>query len=219
MTCKNNVATERLHMSRRYRPQQPSYYAERASKRIKGLDVLDSFDLRGARLLDLGALFGFLGWYCQQKGAEVILLDIFSTGFPSFVQDKIVGSKEALPLQGECVDFIVCQDVLHHGDLQDTVTEIHRVLKPGGQFLSIQEPCISSREDEEAILQRDCSRELEAGVQERRPNLFQYREAFAKYFGTQTRILDGHRLSVARDKNYGGYGVVIHSTKAHIKHE
>lgn len=197
----------------RYGPQSLEYYRNRAAQRLKGLDMLDALNLKGSYVLDIGALFGFLGWYCEQQGAQAILLDIFGEAFPPFLSRKIIGSKEDIPLYDSSVDFVVCQDVLHHGDLGQTAREIHRVLKPGGHFLSVKEPCISSKEDEQAILLRDCKRELESGIQERRPNLLEYQGAFTESFGSSPEVRDGYNLAIAKDKNYGGHGIIIHAVK------
>jgi len=59
--------------------------------------------------------------YCEKSGLSNI--------FPC------VGSAESIPRDEESFDIIIELDVLHHvSDLDKTLSEIHRVLKPGGHF-------------------------------------------------------------------------------------
>ena len=44
-----------------------------------------------------------------------------------------------LPVESASIDVVHCWDFLHHvSDLQQTIREIVRVLKPGGRFIAIE---------------------------------------------------------------------------------
>lgn len=207
MQTLRNKSTEAAHMATRYSAPPPiSYYHNRIRK--KGIQFLKSFDLNNKSVLEIGACHGFLGYIVQEEmgATEVIITDIFDTGFPLFLTGMIA-DKENLPFPDDRFDAVICNDVLHHGDLEKTTSEVLRVLKPGGFFLSTQEPCISSKEDEEAILKRDCSAQLAVGIVEHRPNLLQYKRAMT--FFQRVQILGGYDLLPAIDKNYGGNGIII----------
>ncbi len=48
--------------------------------------------------------------------------------------EGVEGSAEAIPYGGETADAVVAGSALHWFDLDATLPEIHRVLKPGGRF-------------------------------------------------------------------------------------
>ncbi len=56
--------------------------------------------------------------YCAQKGFNALLGDVHQLAFAN-----------------DYVDLVVCADVLEHVDDEKAITEISRVLKPGGMFL------------------------------------------------------------------------------------
>lgn len=200
----NTTLSEKHYMDRIHGPVDLSYYATR--RKTIGYTVLSRLSLAGTLVLDIGAFAGFVGNHCREMGARVILVDIFSKAFPSFMEG-VQGSNELLPFKDRTFDFIVCGDTLHHGNLLATTAEIHRVLKSSGVFVSVQEPCISSAEDEDEVLAKDCSNEIAGGICEHRPNLYQYQEAFSSF--SSCTIYNGADLGPATDKNWGGEGIII----------
>ena len=207
----NTIETEaRLMKSLYSSPYGMEYYIERKKLHKKGYEILNLVTVQGKRVLDVGAFAGFVGWLCKDRGAEVTLIDIFDNVFPTWMTG-IVGDKDNMPFQDSSFDVVVCMDTLHHGDLVKGIREIYRVLTPGGVFVSLEEPCIGTWENEAAVLAKDCSLELANGICERRPNIVQYREALSIFPGYE--ILSGIDLSPARDLNYGGHGIVVKAYK------
>lgn len=203
------VSKERAAMIAQFGPQPDSHFT--GQQKQKGFCILDEHNFTGKTVLDLGAFAGYVGTQCRLKGAKrVVLIDIFKEAFhPSF--ERIVGDKGYLPFKSNLFDFVVTRDVLHHGPLKPCLVEVKRVLKPGGVFISVEEPCIGSTENEMAVLAKDCSVELKLGIDERRPNLLQYQAALSIF--SRYRILGGNDMKPAKDQNYGGSGVVIEATK------
>lgn len=99
----------------------------------------------GARVLDLGCAGGFMAEAIAARGAIVTGIDpapkaieaarahADSTGL-SIRYD--VGAGEDLPYVDAAFDIVVCVDVLEHvRDLERVLSEVARVLRPGGVFL------------------------------------------------------------------------------------
>ena len=185
-------------------PMGENYFKER--KPTAGFSLLDKAELKGKLLLDLGAFGGYVARYCAMLGAIPVLIDIFSSAMsPSW--PRIEGDKECLPFRDGVFDMVACNDTLHHGDLEKTAEEVFRILKPGGVFISTREPCIGSWENEQVVLKKDCQRQLLDGIEERRPNLTQYRRFCAKF--NQSEIFSCYPWGPAQDANYGGEGIAI----------
>jgi SAM-dependent methyltransferase len=57
--------------------------------------------------------------------------------------ERVLGQMSELPFTDDSFDWIFCCEVLHHNDRQAltaTLREIHRVLRPGGSLLVMNEP-------------------------------------------------------------------------------
>ena len=103
-------------------------------------------DLKGKRLLDLGAGLGESSVYFALQGAQVTMTDIS----PGMVQtgrelarkygveiEGIVSQAENLFVPGETYDFVYIANTIHHvRDRDGLFQKIHRALKPGGRFFS-----------------------------------------------------------------------------------
>jgi SAM-dependent methyltransferase len=82
---------------------------------------------------DLGGGRGSLGPHVEAKGYRYINLDIrwFENGQPT-----IVGSAHELPFHDNVFDLVMSKDSLEHFlEPSKAVSEVHRVLKPGGVFI------------------------------------------------------------------------------------
>lgn len=103
--------------------------------------------LAGARVLEIGLGFGTLGALIASRGAEYHGVDIAENpvllmrerlrmagnGDPARV---IQGSALDLPYDDETFDYVYSIGCLHHtGDIPLAVTQVHRVLKPGGKAI------------------------------------------------------------------------------------
>ena len=57
--------------------------------------------------------------------------------------ERVLAQMSALPFADDSLDWVFCCEVLHHSDrrgLSRTLREIHRVLRPGGSLLVMNEP-------------------------------------------------------------------------------
>lgn len=102
--------------------------------------------LAGKRILDIGAGLGESSVYFAKHGARVTLSDIS----PGMVQtalrlgrlhgvelEGIVSSAEGLNVPEAAYDFVYVANTLHHvASKSDLLGQIHRALKPGGQFFT-----------------------------------------------------------------------------------
>ncbi len=171
--------TEAAVMRREYpQPCPDEWYEARKWPRAWGL----LGKLSGQRVLDVGCHTGWIGWLAQECGAEVTATDIFHTARHRSL-NFLLAMKEELPFADGSFDQVVTANVLHHGELAPALREIARVLKPGGRFTSLQEPCIPLRITEEQEQQtEECAREIAKGVTERRYHGCEYRQALGLFF-------------------------------------
>lgn len=102
-------------------------------------------DWTGKAVLDLGCAGGFMAEALDDRGATVTGIDpaaeaIAAARAHAAEQHRRiaydVGVGEALPYPAGAFDAVVCVDVLEHvADLDKVLSEVARVLKPGGLFL------------------------------------------------------------------------------------
>jgi SAM-dependent methyltransferase len=102
-------------------------------------------DLQGKTVLDLGCGAGEAAVFFAKKGANVIAVDI-SIDMLKLVQEVakkhnvILKTQEAsghnLNFKDETFDIIYAANLLHHVDIKETISEISRLLKKGGIFVS-----------------------------------------------------------------------------------
>jgi ubiquinone/menaquinone biosynthesis C-methylase UbiE len=112
----------------------------------------DPRQLEGSTLLDLGCFTGgrLVAWAEMFGIADPVGIDIspiFAEAGEKFAQSRginarfLVGYGERLPLESGTVDIIASYDVLEHvQDVARTLSECHRVLKPGGLLLAAFPP-------------------------------------------------------------------------------
>ena len=102
-------------------------------------------DWAGKSVLDVGCAGGFMAEAIAENGANVTGIDPAESAIAAarshaegqnFSIRYDVGVGESLPYPDETFDAVVCVDVLEHvADLKKVISEIARVLKPGGMFL------------------------------------------------------------------------------------
>ncbi|MEX0338280.1 MAG: bifunctional 2-polyprenyl-6-hydroxyphenol methylase/3-demethylubiquinol 3-O-methyltransferase UbiG [Arenibacterium sp.] len=102
-------------------------------------------DWRGKQVLDLGCAGGFMAEALAAKGAHVTGIDPAAQAIEAARAHADlsgldirydVGVGEDLPYDDAAFDYVVCVDVLEHvQDLDQVLTEVARVLRPGGLFL------------------------------------------------------------------------------------
>jgi SAM-dependent methyltransferase len=101
--------------------------------------------LRGKRVLEIGLGYGTLGQILAGHAARYVGVDI-AAGPAAMVRDRLAragrgtrgtamrGSALALPFTDGAFDAVYAIGCLHHtGDLGRAVSEVHRVLAPGGR--------------------------------------------------------------------------------------
>lgn len=99
---------------------------------------------QGLRVLDVGCGGGYTCEFLAQRGARVTGMDQSAACIEvakshaeemGLTIDYHVGLGETLPLEDDSFDVVVCVDVLEHvQSVAATVTEISRVMQPGGLF-------------------------------------------------------------------------------------
>ena len=130
----------------------PYWYGQgRAMRR-----VLDTVAFRrGERLLDVGANTCWASNIFARLGLDVVALDIadaelqglrtadyFLEGGEAFFE-RVLSPMFDPALADSSFDYVFCCQVLHHNDargLRRTMREMHRVLRPGGRLLVVNEP-------------------------------------------------------------------------------
>lgn len=98
----------------------------------------------GLKVLDVGCGGGFSCEFLARRGAIVSGIDQSSNCIDVAKRHALTsqlainyqnGHAESLPYRDATFDSVICVDVLEHvNDLQQTLLEIQRVLKPGGIF-------------------------------------------------------------------------------------
>ncbi|MDG1170445.1 MAG: bifunctional 2-polyprenyl-6-hydroxyphenol methylase/3-demethylubiquinol 3-O-methyltransferase UbiG, partial [Sulfitobacter sp.] len=102
-------------------------------------------DWHGKHVLDLGCAGGFMAEALAARGSHVTGIDPAVAAIEAARNHARgaglhigydVGVGEALPYDDAGFDAVVCVDVLEHvTDLQKVLSEVARVLRPGGLFL------------------------------------------------------------------------------------
>jgi SAM-dependent methyltransferase len=101
--------------------------------------------LDGLRVLDLGCGAGEAAVWFAKQGADVVALDL-SAEFLDLTRRVAElhgvtiqthhGDAMRLEFSDESFDVIYAGNLLHHVDLDQTLEQVHRILKPGGKVVS-----------------------------------------------------------------------------------
>jgi len=118
--------------------------------------VLSTVPFRpGERLLDIGANTCWASNILARRGLEVVALDIATTEMQGlrtaeyFIDGGEVFFERVLSVMFDpafvdaSFDYVFCCETMHHNhpaNLRRTMRELHRILRPGGRLLMINEP-------------------------------------------------------------------------------
>ena len=178
-------------------PWLPNRYGEYLEYRI----ITNNLNLDGMKVLDVGAGLGFDCFRLLAAGAQVTALDyspiLFRQGRRNVPQARWVGGlSHVLPFANASFDLVYSNASLHHmRDIPQAVTEMLRVLRPGGWLITTCDSFRSNAAVEEAELQifnRDPAVLL--GVNERVPRFQEYLDGLEKNTSSITLELMTHNL-------------------------
>jgi SAM-dependent methyltransferase len=108
----------------------------------------------GQTLLDVGSNTCWASNRFAELGLDVVALDIATTEMQGLYTadyfldagrsyfERVLGTMNEMPFASESFDYVYCCEVLHHNDsegLRRTFAEAHRLLKPGGKLLVVNE--------------------------------------------------------------------------------
>lgn len=123
-------------------------------------EMLDGVPMEGKKLLNVGAGEGFDSAIFQDMGADVTSLE-FSPLLAAHGANAtpgvrwFAGSGHALPFKSESFDLVVCQATLHHMlHIPTCLTEMLRVLRPGGLLATISDSFRADRYGEIYVCKR-----------------------------------------------------------------
>jgi ubiquinone/menaquinone biosynthesis C-methylase UbiE len=120
------------------------------------LQLFEHFDFSGKRVVDIGAGRTWSSRHLALAGgaAEVVAVDVLTTRFLGletsdifFNEDRIFFERvradlHRIPLRDGWADVVFsCASLHHSSDLSAVYGEVSRVLRPGGHFIFLCEPC------------------------------------------------------------------------------
>ena len=115
--------------------------------------MLQGVPLEGALTLDVGAGFGTDSAYYASRGAQIVALEpnfgMLSEGARTYGRFTwIGGSADALPFADESMDVVVSNASLHHHlNVEISLDEMLRVLKPGGWMITACDSVKASQQE------------------------------------------------------------------------
>jgi SAM-dependent methyltransferase len=144
--------------------------------------------LRGSQVLDVGAGLGIDGYRHVVAGANVTALEfspvMARAGARNLPMMRWIGGfSHVLPFTRGSFDFVFVNAALHHmRDIPAAISEMLRVLRPGGYLISTCDPYRADHEGEELELDVfNRHPDVLLGVNERRPRLAEFVEAIERH--------------------------------------
>ncbi len=122
---------------------KPHWFLSRYNEWQCFKEVIGNTDFAGKTVLDIGAGTGYDALRFQKMGANVIALE-YNPLQASFAAKKINdihwlgGSATHIPFKNESFDYVIANAALHHvRDLESAIKEMLRVLKVGGEMITL----------------------------------------------------------------------------------
>jgi SAM-dependent methyltransferase len=145
--CSDYDSAEDKELFKQANPQAAAWWFPHRLSQWSEFEALTAgLDLRGKKVLDIGAGGGFDSCRLHLKGALVTALEanpiVASTGSLSFPGIRYVGGfAHALPFKNASFDSVFINAALHHmRDIRDVIHESLRVLRPGGFLVTTGDP-------------------------------------------------------------------------------
>lgn len=107
------------------------------------IGLLDRFGVDGGRVLDVGCGYGFLLGRLSREGLEPVGLELSPHAGSKAVEHSgcpvvVASAENDLPLTSNVFDAVTLFDVVEHvRDVDRSLGELYRVLRPGGRLFMI----------------------------------------------------------------------------------
>lgn len=95
-------------------------------------------DFTGKKVLLLGAGRGNEAAMFEERGAWTLTTDILPEGLADGTGCRVAMDAEKLHVADNSFDFVYAQSMLMFVDERKVISEVQRVLKPGGRFISVE---------------------------------------------------------------------------------
>jgi SAM-dependent methyltransferase len=180
-------------------------------------EVVNRFDWRHKRVLEIGAGRCWVVAELARRGAEAVGLDILThkylgletadvwmTANPALYFERVLGDMNRLPFQPGVFDFVVATASMHHTEtLDQAVQETARVLNPQGCVLLINEPLVLTASSRPDLSQ---SPEILHNIVETRPTYTEWVSAFesAGLGIDQVQFADGMHVVLKKGLPHAG---------------
>jgi len=159
----------------------PDWFWNRYAEQIQFNYLTQYIPLNGKMVLDVGAGSGYDSLKYAVRGAKVTSLEfnpaLFGTGHYNYPElNWIGGSSHNLPFQDESFDVVVANAALHHMvNIPVTISEMLRVLKPGGALITMSDSyCHNNYTEEDEARIFNTHTAVLTGINERVPHLKEF---------------------------------------------
>ena len=148
--------------------REDGYWYAQATAMQQMLGTPDLGLQQGMRILDVGSNTCWATAMFAERGLDAVALDIATAEMQGLKTadswfeaedvyfERVLGSMFDTNLRTGSFDFVWCCEVLHHNHLENlraTLVELHRILKPGGKLLVVNEPLRTVADPEAASRQ------------------------------------------------------------------